>query len=265
VDLPGILAIDGIFGQACRRMAEDTRTVAGVHPVEEALAAGGGVRRVVVVEGSVGEALRRIIGLARDAGVAVDRAGKRALERLAGSKHHQGVVAVLPGFPYVSLAALVDAAVGDAERALIVACDRVQDPGNLGAMIRSAAAFGATGVLLSTKGSVGVTLAAEKASAGTAPRVRVARVTNLAGALDVLRDAGIWVAGAVASGGEAPQEADLRRPLCLAMGSEDSGLRPGVERRCELRLTIPLAGDVESLNVSVAAGILLHEVRRQQG
>ena len=241
------------------------RLVYGVHPVRLALEGGEPVARILVVDGRVGDALRVLLGLAEAAGVAVERVPRRRLDRLCPQGAHQGVVAELPPFPYSDLEEVLRAA-GRAEGApLLIACDRVQDPRNLGAILRSAAAFGAHGVLLPRHEAAAVTPAAERTAAGAASALPVAIVANLARALDRAREAGLWVAAAAARGGAVPEAADLTVPLCLVLGGEARGPRPGVLSRCDLALSIPLPGGVESLNVAAAAAVLLYEVGRQRG
>jgi len=243
----------------------DARRLAGIHPVLETLRRGLPVHRLLVARGRTGAGVREILGLAEQRRIPVDRLARRDLDRLAPASPHQGVVAELPPFPYASLDEVVDRVQAAGDRALVVAADRLADPRNLGALLRVSAAFSADAVLICRHEAAGVTPAAERAAAGTATALPVARVTNLARALDRLGEAGLWVAGACAEGGAPPATADLALPLCLVVGSESRGLRPGVARRCDLRLQIPLPGGVESLNVATAAAVLLYEVSRQRG
>ena len=240
------------------------RRVVGVHPVFESLDAPVAPLRVLVRSGSVGAALRRLLGAAEAAGVPVRRVHRSELDRLAGGVAHQGVVAELPPFPYRSLDEVVRAVAHTGEEALVVACDGVQDPRNLGAILRSAAAFGAQAVVIPKHGACGVTPAVERAAAGVTARLPVVLVTNLGRALDRLSEAGLWVAVADAHGGRPPGSIDLAVPLCLVLGGEAKGPRPGVARRGDLSLTLALPGPVESLNVGAAASVLLYEIARQR-
>ncbi len=242
------------------------RLLAGPNAVLAALDAATPLRRVSVADGEVGPKLRRILGRAQDAGVEVRRLSRRELDRLADGGNHQGVIAEAPPFEYATLEAIASAlSAAPADTGLALALDGVQDPHNLGAILRSAAAFGVAGVLIPLHGACEVTAAAERASAGAASRVPVARVTNLAKALDRLKDtANAWVATADAHGGQDPAAADPPRPLVLVLGSESKGVRPNVAKRADLSLTLPLARPdaVESLNVSVAAALLMYALRR---
>jgi 23S rRNA (guanosine2251-2'-O)-methyltransferase len=172
------------------------------------------------------------------------------------------VLAEAPPFAYASLDEIAQSLAKAGDNGLVLALDGVQDPHNLGAVIRSAAAFGAQGVVIPLHGACEVTLAAERASAGAASRVPVARVTNLAKALDHLKQsADAWVATADARGGQDPARAQPPRPLVLVLGSEAKGVRPNVAKRADLSLTLPVADAVESLNISVAAAVLMYALR----
>lgn len=244
-----------------------SRLLNGPNAVLSALDSGSDLRRVSVAEGEVGTRLREVLGRAQEAGIPVSRLSRRDLDRLADGGHHQGVVAEAPPYAYASLDDIAEALVAahgnpQAGRpSVALALDGVQDPHNLGAILRSAAAFGVAGVIIPEHGACEVTPAAERSSVGAASRVRVARVTNLAKALDQLKaSAQAWVATADAHGGDDPANADPPYPLILVMGSESKGVRPGVAKRGDLSLTLPLARPeaVESLNVSVATAVLLY-------
>jgi 23S rRNA (guanosine2251-2'-O)-methyltransferase len=182
------------------------------------------------------------------------------LTRIAGSPDHQGVVAEVDPYPYADPRALLAAPDG-----LIVALDQVQDPRNLGAVCRSAEAADASGVVIPARRSVAVTAAAAKASAGAVEHLPVARVPNLADWLLVAKEAGAWVYGAQTGASTPYTKADLTGKVVLVLGSEGGGLRRRVAETCDLLVSIPIAGRVESLNVSAAAAVLLFEAARQRG
>lgn len=181
------------------------------------------------------------------------------LTRLAGSPEHQGIVAEVDPYPYASAEELLQRPDG-----LLIALDQIQDPHNLGAVCRSAEVAGATGVVIPQRRAVDVTAAVCRASAGAVEHLAVARVGNLADWLARAKDAGAWVYGADGDGETAYTEADLTGRVVLVLGSEGSGLRPRVAAACDLRLAIPTAGKVGSLNVSTAAAVLLFEAVRQR-
>jgi len=247
-------------------MPGESRTVHGIHPVLEALRAHPDeVERIYLLEGSVApRASAEILSRAREARVRVERVPRERLATLAAGGAHQGVAARLREFAYAELADVVGAASSSGRPPLLVVLDGLQDPHNLGAILRSAEALGAHGVVLPRDRSVGVTAAVARASAGAVEHVPVARVTNLSRALEELKAAGLWVAAADPSGDQALWEARLDGPLAVVVGAEGAGVRPGVLSHCDLRLRIPLGGRVGSLNASVSAAVVLYEVARQR-
>ena len=182
------------------------------------------------------------------------------LSRLAGSPDHQGIVAEVDPYPYADPRALLDAPDG-----LIVALDQIQDPRNLGAICRSADAAGAGGIVIPTRRAASVTPVAAKASAGAVEHLPVARVPNLADWLGIAKEAGAWVYGAESGAATPYASADLTGKVVLVLGSEGGGLRRRVAETCDLLVSIPIRGRVESLNVSASAAVLLFEAARQRG
>ena len=243
-------------------MAEDR--VYGRNPVLELLRSGG--RRtdeIAVLAGAHGP-LSEVVALARRSGVKVSFRTRDQLTAMAGSPQHQGVVARVASAEYVDLESLLPVPGERGEVAFFLALDQVQDPRNLGAILRTADIFGVHGVVVPKHHAVGLTDAASRAAMGAIEYVRVARETNLVSALEKLKESGIWIYGAAAEGGVAPWAADLRGPVCLVLGGEGEGLRPLVERSCDALVTIPMQGRVGSLNVSAAAAVLCYEVARQR-
>ncbi len=230
----------------------------GVNPVLEALRAGV-VKRVFV--SAKREEAAQILSIAGRQGVPVERVAPSFFEALP--KGHQSVAARVREKAFESPGEMVSAARGRGELPLLVALDGVEDPRNLGAIMRSALALGAHGIIIGKHRQSGLTPEAFKASAGAAWSLPVSREANIKYALDQLKEMGLVVAGASLAGGMAPWEADLRVPLVLVFGSEGAGLRRVVEERCDYLLSIPMRG-VDSLNVSVSAGIFLSEVLRQR-
>jgi 23S rRNA (guanosine2251-2'-O)-methyltransferase len=247
-------------------MPGESRTVHGIHPVLEALRAHpGDVERVYVMEGSVPpRAAAEILTRAREAKVRVERVPREKLAAMVEGGVHQGVVARLREFAYAELEDVLARAKASGRPALVVVLDGLQDPHNLGAVIRSADALGAHGVVLPRDRSVGVTPAVARASAGAVEHVPVVRVTNLSRALEELKAAGLWVAAADPEGEQALWDARLDGPLAVVIGAEGAGVRPGVLKHCDLRLRIPMAGRVASLNASVSAALVLYEVASQR-
>jgi 23S rRNA (guanosine2251-2'-O)-methyltransferase len=238
--------------------------VYGRHPVLELLRRGG--RRadeIAVLVGAQGP-LTEVVALARRAGVKVSFRTRDQLTAMAGSDDHQGVVARVAAAEYRSLDDILAEAAERGEPPFLLVLDRVQDPRNFGAVLRTAEVFGVHGVVVPKHHQVGLTEVAARAAMGAAEHVPVARETNLVTALEKLKKCGVWVYGACVEGGMAPWRADLRGPLCLVFGGEGEGVRPLVARTCDGLLTIPMAGRVGSLNVGAAAAILCYEASRQR-
>jgi 23S rRNA (guanosine2251-2'-O)-methyltransferase len=183
---------------------------------------------------------------------------------MAGTPHHQGVVARAAGARYAALDDVLRVSVERGEPPFIVALDNVQDPRNLGALLRSAEVVGVHGVILPKHHAVGLTPAVAKAAAGALEWIPVARVSNLVQSLEALKAERLWVVGSAVQGGEVPWATDLSVPLCLVFGGEGQGLRPIVARTCDVLVTLPMRGRVESMSVSAAAAALCYEVLRQR-
>ena len=235
-------------------------TIYGINPVVEALRAGR--VRTIRVAARGDKRVEEIFALARQAGVRVERVEAEALERAARGGVHQGVVAELERLQDYSVAELVAAAAP--EPPLIVVLDGIEDPHNIGAVLRSVDAAGAHGVVRQARHAAPLDGVAMKASAGAAAIVRVATVVNIARALEELKDAGIWTVGLAGDARERYDEVDLTVPTALVVGAEGTGLRRLVRERCDRLVAIPMRGSVGSLNVSVAAGVTLFEAVRQR-
>jgi 23S rRNA (guanosine2251-2'-O)-methyltransferase len=245
-----------------RGAGDSAEFVAGRNAVLESLQAGvPAVALYVGVRPGHDERVNESVKLAADRGVAVLEAGGAGLDRLTGGALHQGLALRVRPYDYAHPDDLVARAEHVGQLPLIVALDGVTDPRNLGAVVRSAAAFGAHGVVVPARRGAGVTAGAWKASAGALARLPVARAANLARALAAYRDAGIFVAGLDAAGDTEIRDLDLATaPLALVIGSEGRGLSRIVSQACDVRVRIPIAERTESLNAGVAAGIALYEV-----
>lgn len=241
--------------------------IVGRHAVAEALAdqAQTAIALLVVV-GQRSEAIGRLVEAARAAGLKVEKIERRRLDQMAGGAVHQGVaLRVAAQGRYATWEELLAVLEEAGRRALVLVVDHVQDPHNLGAMLRSAAAAGAQGVVVPKDRACQLTPAVAKAAAGALGQVAVCRVANISQALAGLKEIGLWSVAAVARGGAAPWALDLRGPLAVVVGSEHKGVAPLVQKNCDMLATLPLAAGVESLNASVAAGVMLMEVVRQRG
>ncbi len=234
----------------------------GIHPVEEALRRASDLVEEVVVAGSLEEKqFATIQKRVRQAGVAVHKASGQELDRLADGGNHQRVAAVVSSYPYLSLQDVLDDDTDQSYRC-VVALAQVQDPGNLGAILRSCAALGVDAVLIPKHRSAQMTPAVVRASAGMAFDVPMVRVTNLARALRTLKEHRFWIVGTVAEDAQPMWEMDWELNAVIVMGGEHQGMRPGVEKECDFRLSVPLHKGVESLNVAAATAITLYDRRR---
>jgi len=237
--------------------------ICGINPVLEALAAGTRhFDRLLIVKGLRNQRVSEAIARASQQGIPLRFEARETLDRMAGGVPHQGIMAVVSAKPVIDM----DALLGEArDPALIVVLDGVEDPRNLGAILRTAEAAGADGVVLPERHSAGLSETVSRTSAGGLEHVKVARIGNVAQAIETLKSRGLWVVGFDAAGTERWDAVDYRRPVALVLGGEGKGMRRLVRERCDHLVSLPLFGHVGSLNVSVAAGIALYEVIRQRG
>jgi len=207
-----------------------------------------------------------ILVLAEQAGVPVQLVNRQELDKLGGEVNHQGLAAEVSGYPYASLRELLQAAQQEGVPPFLLLLDHIQDPQNLGSLLRSAEAAGAHGVVIPDRRAAGVTPAAVRASAGAAEHMRVVQITNLVRAMEALKAEGVWLAGLdPMPGAEIYTQADLSGSLGLVIGSEGKGLSRLVRETCDFHIKLPMYGQVESLNASAAGAIVLYEARRQRG
>ncbi|HEY0170187.1 MAG TPA: 23S rRNA (guanosine(2251)-2'-O)-methyltransferase RlmB [Pyrinomonadaceae bacterium] len=251
-----------------KAVADDGAHVFGVQPVLEALRAGARpVERLTVAEGAHETRLREILEIARYADIPVRRVPRTELQRLAAGANHQGVVATIAAAHYTHSQDLLDALaarVGTEDPPLAVVLDGVEDPRNLGAVIRTVECAGAHGVFVPERRASGLTETVAKAAAGALEYVPVSRAANVVRLLEELKGRGIWTIGTAAGAETSYADWDWTQPCALLLGGEGEGLRRLVRERCDVLVSIPLRGQIESLNVSVAAGIVLYEAVRQR-
>jgi len=231
--------------------------LSGIHPVAEALRSKRPLERLLVAQGAGGPRLQEIIDLARRMSVPVRFEPRSALDRLAGSPAHQGVVALGAAQKYADIEAA-------AETRLVVVLDGVEDPHNLGAIIRTAHAAGAGSVIIPERRAASVTDVVAKAAAGALEHLPIARVTNINRALEELKERGFWIYGLDERGEQNYDAVDYGSPTAFVLGGEGKGLHEQVRKHCDVLVRIPMAGKISSLNVSVAAGVVLFEWKRRQ-
>ena len=244
-----------------KKTSPDTLLIVGRNPVREALEREPGrIEKVMLQQGGRGvDALRRA---ASEVGVPVQYVPQKRINQVAAGLRHQGVVAFTTPVAYHDVDAMLAAIAPDLdtvqrEKPLVLMLDRIEDPHNFGAMVRTAVAAGVGGVIVPKQHMAPLSATVIKASAGTATRLPIARVDNLAEVIEQLKERGYWVMGAAGDGDTSVWDVDWDRPVALVMGSEGKGLHPRVAKACDYLVSIPMRGDAESLNVSVAAGILL--------
>ncbi len=238
--------------------------VEGRNAVIEALRAGRALDKIYIAKGETDKTLGHIASRARDAGIVVVEADRRKLDAMSATKAHQGVVAVAAVREYCSVEDILAAAAARGEPPFLILCDEISDPHNLGAILRSAYCAGAHGVVIPKRRSAGLTGIVDKTSAGAAEHVAVARVANLTAAIRDLKDRGLWIYGAAADAPATLWETDFSGPCALVVGSEGAGMSRLVAEQCDFLVGIPMRGDLDSLNASAAAAVLMYEVVRQR-
>ena len=233
----------------------------GFHAVEEALAAGRALDRIVIARGRHGERVEAVVQLARSKSVPVRFEERSQIDRLAGTREHQGIAALAAAKPALELEDMLAA---KTPQGLLVLLDGIEDPHNLGAIVRTALAAGAHGVVIPERRAVGLTDTVERASAGALAHLPVARVKNLVRAMEEMKEAGYWLIGLDERAEKKYTEADFSGQVGIVLGSEGEGLHELTRKRCDFLVSIPTSGPVRALNVSVAAGVVLFEVVRQR-
>jgi len=242
------------------------QVIYGMNPLLESLERDGGtLEKIIIAEGRGGEPFHKLLKLAGQKGVRTEIRDKAFLDRLAGQKAHQGVVGICKTYGQAGIEDLL-AGEGDQDnRELVLILDGITDPRNLGALIRTAHCCGAGSVIVPQNRSASVTATAVKASAGAVNYIPVAVAANLSRAIDLMKKKGFWIYGADAGEGKAVYDLDYDRPVGLIMGSEGKGIRPLIKSKCDYLVSVPMLGQINSLNVSVAAGIIMYEIMRKQG
>lgn len=236
----------------------------GVNPVLEALRGGRPFERIHFSRDKKGAGIKEILRLARTLGIEVRFTPKDIIDKIAPGVAHQGIVALVAAKPYNTLDDVLKKAKEKKEKPFIILLDGIEDPRNLGALIRVAESGGVHGIILPERHSVGLTETVAKTSAGAVDHMPVVKVKNLKQAIDNLKNDGLWIVGADNKAERNLFDLDLDIPLVLVIGSEGRGLRKGIAENCDLLLSIPMLGKTESLNVSVSAGVIIYEVVRQK-
>jgi 23S rRNA (guanosine2251-2'-O)-methyltransferase len=237
----------------------------GINPVIEALKADRlTINKILVAEGKEASFLKMAQQLARERGVPIHRCRREFLDREAGSETHQGVLGYLSGASYASWEDVERRIAQTLGHSLVLVLDSIEDPQNLGSLIRTAESCGVQGVLIPKDRAVGLTPTVVKASAGAVAHIPIVRVTNLAQAIDDLKKQGFWVVGTDAHGGKSLYEMKFDMNVALVIGSEGKGIRPLLLKKCDFTVSIPMRGKITSLNTAIAGAVILYEILRQQ-
>ena len=244
--------------------AEADGIIEGRNAVIEALRAGTAIDKIYLAKGETDKPLGHIASRAREAGVVVVEADRRKLDAMSRTHAHQGVIALAAVREYVSIQSILDSAAAKGEPPLLVVCDEISDPHNLGAILRTAECAGAHGLIIPKRRSAGLTAIVGKTSAGAVSYLPVARVANLTSALKDLKKQGVWIFGTAAGASTGLYSADLKGPAAIVIGSEGDGMSRLVAENCDFLVSIPMKGHISSLNASAAAAILLYEAVRQR-
>ena len=243
---------------------ENENQLEGRNALTEALRSGRTIDKVFIASGETDRALQHLAAQAKEAGAVVVPVDRRKLDQMSFTRAHQGVIALAAARSYFTIDDILEEAASRGENALIVICDELRDPHNLGAIIRSAECAGAHGVIIPKRRSVGLTATVAKASAGAVEYMKVARVTNINAAIEELKEKGVWIFGTAAEGSIPMYKADLTVPAAIVIGSEGDGMSRLVRKNCDVTVHIPMKGAITSLNASAAASILLYEAVRQR-
>lgn len=237
--------------------------IIGRNPVMEAVKSGRAIESILVARGGRNGAVAAILAKAREKGIVIKEVDPKKLDYMSGMAAHQGIAAVASVKEYSTVEDILSTAFDKGEDPFIIILDELEDPHNLGAIIRTAECAGAHGVIISQRRSAGLTYSAGKASAGAVEYMKVARVVNIPNTIDMLKEKGVWVYGADMDG-ELYTKASLTGPIAIVIGNEGKGIGPLVRKKCDGIVSLPMVGKISSLNASVAAGVLTYEIVRQR-
>lgn len=238
--------------------------IAGKHPVLEALRSGREINKIWIAEGAQKHLTAPIVAEAKKLGIVIQHVDKRKLDGMAEGVQHQGIVAQAAAFRYYEVEDILERAKENGETPFLLLLDEIEDPHNLGSILRTAECTGVHGVIIPKRRSAGLTATVLKTSAGAAEHVPVARVTNLAQTIDRLKEEGVWIAGADVSAEQDVYATKFDLPLGIVIGNESKGIGRLIKEKCDFLVKLPMAGRLNSLNASVAAGVFMYEVLRQR-
>ena len=252
------------FAERKQEVEEVEGQLEGRNALTEALRAGRTIDKVFLADGAPARGLQRLAAEAKEAGAVIVPVDRRKLDQMSFTRSHQGVIALVAAHDYYTIDDILEEAASRGQAPVIVICDELSDPHNLGAIMRSAECAGAHGVIIPKRRSVGLTATVAKASAGAVEYMKVARVTNINNAIAELKEKGVWVFGTAAEGSIPMYKADLTGPTAIVIGNEGDGMSQLVRKNCDMLVHIPISARITSLNASTAASILLYEAVRQR-
>lgn len=238
--------------------------IEGRNPVIEALKSGREIEKIIVAKGSNQGSIKKLIGMAKEKRVVVQQVSKSNLDSISQTDNHQGVIAFISAHDYCSLDDILNIAKERGESPFVIILDEIEDPHNLGAIMRTAECAGVHGIIIPKRRSVGLTSTVAKTSAGSIEYMSVARVTNVSMAIDKLKEKGLWIYGADMGGDEDYFKKDLKGAIGIVIGNEGKGISRLVKEKCDFLVKIPMKGKVSSLNASVATSVIVYEVLRQR-
>lgn len=237
----------------------------GRNPVQEALKSGKTINKILVAAGDRKGSIKEIIALAKERRIVIQEVNSIRLDQISQNGNHQGIVAFVSPFSYVEVEDILAKAREKDQNALVIIADAISDPHNLGALIRTAEALGAHGLIIPKRNAVPVTSTVAKVSAGAVEYLPVARETNIVRCIELLKKQGLWIVGADMDGESMVYEADLKVPIALVIGGEDKGIGRLIKENCDIIVRIPMKGSMSSLNASVAGAVMIYEACRQRG
>jgi len=247
-----------------REVEENENQLEGRNALTEALRSGRTIDKVFIASGDTDRSLQHLAAQAKEAGAVVVPVDRRKLDAMSFTRSHQGVIALAAAREYYTIDDILQQAADRGEAPLLVICDELSDPHNLGAIMRSAECAGAHGIIIPKRRSVGLTATVAKASAGAIEYMKVAKVSNINNAIAELKEKGVWIFGTAAEGSVPMYQADLTVPAAIVIGNEGDGMSQLVRKNCDMLVHIPMKGQISSLNASAAASILLYEAVRQR-
>lgn len=243
---------------------QDIPMLEGRNPVIEAIKSGRTIEKILIAKGSQEGSIRQIVAMAREKGLVLVEVDREKLDYMSETKSHQGVIAIISPYKYVEVEDILSYAKQKEEKPFVIILDEIYDPHNLGAIIRTAEAAGAHGIIIPKRRAVGLTPTVAKASAGAIEYVKVAKVTNISQTINKLKENGLWIVGADMDGDKLYFESDYADAIALVIGNEGEGISRLVKDRCDYLVKMPMKGEISSLNASVAGAVLMYEVVRQR-